>query len=235
MNRHTSDSYESYTELSDKLITPANLLSLSRFPLGVLTYIALARGENFAAVALFVLAAVTDFLDGFFARRLQRRNHRPNKWGVILDPVADKVFAIIVLVGIIAYRDFPLLLAALIVVRDLGILIAGSRLLKGKNLVVPSNLPGKYYFAALAVLLVSHLALFESGVEIFLPLAGLFWIWSSVSYVIVHKRAYVDGIPPAKSESERTRRLAGVRIALTLAVSALYLYLFFTEQPYTNW
>jgi CDP-diacylglycerol---glycerol-3-phosphate 3-phosphatidyltransferase len=41
-------------------------------------------------VALIVLAAVTDFLDGFIARRV----HAASRWGALLDPIADRVFVL---------------------------------------------------------------------------------------------------------------------------------------------
>lgn len=231
----SSDTANSNSDPTQKILTLANLLSISRLPLGGLAVYCLALNETFWAVALFVIAAVTDFLDGFVARRAQINDEKPNKWGVILDPVADKLFAIAILVGVILYREFPLWIAGLILVRDLGILVIGSFLLRGRDMVVPSNLPGKYYFAALAVLLVSYLTQFDFGISFLLPLTGLFWLWSTISYVILHKRIYVDQITPESDSSPGSDRFAWLRISLTCLFSAIYLYKFLTDTPFLNW
>jgi len=72
-----------------------NLLSLSRIPLGLLTWAVSTPG---AFLALMAVAAVTDWLDGWMARRI-RRNHpdeqqgrNVEEMGAWLDPACDKVF-----------------------------------------------------------------------------------------------------------------------------------------------
>lgn len=69
-----------------------NLLSLSRLLLAVL----FIPAERAARIALICLAGVTDFLDGWLARR----THTATRWGALVDPVADRVF---VLVAIVTY------------------------------------------------------------------------------------------------------------------------------------
>ena len=51
-----------------------------------------------AAFVFFVLAAVTDFFDGFLARRW----HAESRWGAILDPIADKILVAGAVVGLLA-------------------------------------------------------------------------------------------------------------------------------------
>ncbi|MBN4076420.1 CDP-alcohol phosphatidyltransferase family protein [Gemmatimonas aurantiaca] len=239
MTNILSDISDKVTPISTKIFTPANLLSLSRIPLAALTVYCLAQDKTFYAVALFVVAAITDFLDGFAARISEKRTGVRNKWGEILDPVSDKIFAIVTLVGILMYRELPLWMAGMIVIRDVGIVLAGSLLLRGRDVIVQSNLPGKYYFASLSVLLVSYLTMFDFGVLMLLPLTGLLWLWSTVSYVVTHKRLYVDNIVPKRpdndGETTMTDRLSWLRTAITVTISLIYLYKFFVEQPYLNW
>src|SRR5437899_3804134 len=53
--------------------------------------------QRFAAIAIFILAAVSDGLDGYVARRYHQRSKR----GIILDPIADKG---LLLIGIITLK-----------------------------------------------------------------------------------------------------------------------------------
>ena len=74
-----------------------NLLTASRLVLLVPIMILLAYGNSGAhriAFWLFVLAGVTDFLDGWAARKL----HCVSNVGIFFDPLADKVFANVLLV-----------------------------------------------------------------------------------------------------------------------------------------
>lgn len=69
-----------------------NILSLSRLLLAVL-FIPAGSG---ARIALICLAGITDFLDGWLARR----TNTTTRWGALVDPIADRVF---VLVAIVTY------------------------------------------------------------------------------------------------------------------------------------
>jgi CDP-diacylglycerol---glycerol-3-phosphate 3-phosphatidyltransferase len=78
-----------------------NVITLCRIlliPFFVLIYLAPAQGTYLLAAALFGLAAFTDWLDGYLARRLKQIT----PFGAFLDPVADKlivVSALVVLIG----------------------------------------------------------------------------------------------------------------------------------------
>jgi len=50
------------------------------------------------ALYMFVIAAITDFFDGFLARRL----HAESRWGAILDPIADKILVCGTILGLFA-------------------------------------------------------------------------------------------------------------------------------------
>ena len=66
-----------------------NLLSCSRL---VMAGGFVAFGSRDARVGLIGLAAITDFLDGWLARRV----HATSRWGAMLDPIADRVFVLTV-------------------------------------------------------------------------------------------------------------------------------------------
>jgi len=73
-----------------------NLLSLARLPLAAGFPFALASPR--AALAVVGVAALTDALDGFVARR----SRHVTATGAIIDPICDKVFAIVVIVALVA-------------------------------------------------------------------------------------------------------------------------------------
>lgn len=101
--------------------------------------------QRFAAIFIFLLAAVSDGLDGYIARRYNQRS----ALGVILDPIADKG---LLLSGIITlsisnwsevdpeYGKFPAWFPVLVIARDAVILVGSAvlHLLNGRVQVRPS-------------------------------------------------------------------------------------------------
>jgi cardiolipin synthase (CMP-forming) len=128
-------------QLSDQIFTVPNALSLARlFMVPVVVALVLARADGLAA-AFFVLAAVTDFLDGRLARRAG-----PTRLGQILDPLADRLMLSSVAVVLAIRGLLPVWAVAILVGRDLLALV-GSLVVGGKIRV---NRVGK---AATAVLM----------------------------------------------------------------------------------
>lgn len=105
----------------------ANVVTLGRFVLVPLVAFALvmdATGPTtsgtawrWAAAGMFVLAALTDRLDGWLARRLDQ----VTDWGKLVDPIADKALVGTALVGLSILDDLPWWVTIVILVRELGI------------------------------------------------------------------------------------------------------------------
>jgi CDP-diacylglycerol--glycerol-3-phosphate 3-phosphatidyltransferase len=85
-----------------------NLLTGARIVLGVLVFVLLAaarltvalgglRAFVLLAFAAFVIAAATDFFDGWLARRLSAQS----AWGAMLDPIADKIAVLAAVLGLV--------------------------------------------------------------------------------------------------------------------------------------
>ena len=88
---------------SGTLTNLPNLLTLGRIflvPLFVIVYVMPSEGTYFYAAALFGLAAFTDWLDGYLARRLDQTT----AFGAFLDPVADKLIVVTAVVILIAHH-----------------------------------------------------------------------------------------------------------------------------------
>ncbi|MFH1373611.1 MAG: CDP-alcohol phosphatidyltransferase family protein [bacterium] len=201
-------------------LQPANLLSLSRILLTPVIGYFLSQPDSQATlicVILLIIAAITDGLDGYVARRM----NLTGRLGMILDPLADKIMAAALVILLIFFRDFPFWLAAAIVGRDLAILATGTLLLKGSATVTPSSLTGKYTFAAIAVLLGSYVIRFEFGQLLMTYLTVTLLSVSTIIYV----GRFVDlkrGSPFKPFVDRPVYRI--IRVALTLAVSAVFLY-----------
>lgn len=101
----------------------ANLLSLARLLSVPVTVWLMLGGEWLYAFVLFVVAGVTDALDGYLARH----HNMESELGAFLDPLADKALMISTYVALGIHGDLPVWLVILVVSRDL--LIVGGVLL----------------------------------------------------------------------------------------------------------
>ena len=86
------------------ILTLPNILTFARIlaiPVFVGAYFLSSDGSNNVAVVIFVIAAVTDWLDGFLARKLKKTS----TFGAFLDPVADKLMVCTALVLLAADHE----------------------------------------------------------------------------------------------------------------------------------
>ncbi|MGH8667866.1 MAG: CDP-diacylglycerol--glycerol-3-phosphate 3-phosphatidyltransferase [Burkholderiales bacterium] len=107
------------------MLNTPNLITLSRIvlipliiglyylPEGWLT----EHGRNAAATLVFILAATTDWLDGYLARRLNQMS----AFGAFLDPVADKLIVVGALVVLLFLNRVDMLVALIIIGREIAI------------------------------------------------------------------------------------------------------------------
>ena len=96
------------------LLLPPSLLSFTRIPLAA-AFVGFAREPSWALGAL-LLAGVSDVLDGYVARRLDQATPT----GAVVDGVIDKLFAAVVIGGLIAQGRLPWPAALLLATRELG-------------------------------------------------------------------------------------------------------------------
>jgi CDP-diacylglycerol--glycerol-3-phosphate 3-phosphatidyltransferase len=97
-----------------------NLLTISRMALGALIFILLTRTEMYwIAFILFFVASITDYFDGYLARKY---NH-VSQIGEILDPIADKILIVFLLfaisVNLTSY--YIAFVSALIITREIWV------------------------------------------------------------------------------------------------------------------
>ena len=121
--------------------TPANLLGIARIaatPVVIVLMLVGSPGTGIGAFVLFALAALTDFLDGWVARR----RGEVSPLGVFMDLTADKVLVSGVLVAMVEVGLLPTWMVATILVREL--VIAGVRQMAAAgNVVIAARALGK--------------------------------------------------------------------------------------------
>ena len=132
-----------------------NKLTVGRLVLTVL-FLAVFFGRSpFAdtiALALFVLASLTDYFDGEIARK---RNLITN-FGILMDPLADKILTCSAFIAFVGHGDMPAWMAVVVVARELA--ITGLRMLAAsKNKVLAAERYGKHKTISQMVAIISIL------------------------------------------------------------------------------
>ena len=157
-----------------------NLLSLARLGLAPYLFWLLWREQWRTALVIIVLAAVTDFLDGFLARRWQVNS----AFGEALDPIADKALLSGAFIALWLAGPVEGWLAAVVLGRDaLILLFAGGAILLAKKLrrFPPSQL-GKISTAVQISLVIAIVVQFPLATEILKWAAAVFTIGSGIDY-----------------------------------------------------
>jgi cardiolipin synthase len=115
-----------------------NILTALRMCAAPLTAYLILRGQFATALSVFIFAGLSDVLDGYLARRMGLSS----RFGVYLDPAADKLLMLASLVTLTMIHVIPFWLTALIIGRDLAIVmgVGLARLLALPLEVAPLNI-----------------------------------------------------------------------------------------------
>ena len=103
-----------------------NVITVTRIlliPIFIVLYMLQKDWSIFAASVLFALAAITDWLDGYLARRLDQTT----PFGAFLDPVADKLIVVAALIILVSYHNDPWLTLPSLVIVGREIVISALR------------------------------------------------------------------------------------------------------------
>ena len=116
-----------------------NVLTTLRFiMIGVFLYFFFGPASYISACVVYCLAAVTDVLDGYIARKYDM----VTDIGKLLDPLADKLMLIAALVCFYTHQMIPSLILLFVVIKE-ALMIAGGWFLYNKKVVVYANWVGK--------------------------------------------------------------------------------------------
>jgi CDP-diacylglycerol--glycerol-3-phosphate 3-phosphatidyltransferase len=160
-----------------------NALTIARLaliPVFVVLMVRAGHDPSWPAGIVFGIAAITDQIDGFLARRW----HVESQFGKIADPLADRLMIDAAVILLVAYGRLPWIGLIIIVGRDV-LLLAGSSFLGPRSLDIEVNTVGKaatwILYAAIAFRIVTEpttkwpLYLFWAGLALAL-LAGVFYM-----------------------------------------------------------
>ena len=97
-----------------------NCLTIFRMFCPVFLFYTITRGQNLATLIIFLIAAISDFLDGYLARKF----NVSTRIGAILDPLADKILVTFSYVIFCVSGDISRVCTTIVVGRDVLILLA---------------------------------------------------------------------------------------------------------------
>ena len=177
-----------------------NLLSLFRIllvPLLVVVLLTKFDGKEFVGLGLFLLASLTDFLDGFIARRL----HLVTRLGKLLDPAADKILTSAAFISLVELGLAPAWMVVVIIAREFAVSSLRS-LAASENVVLGAirSAKVKTFLQIVSISLLifyNQLGEFERLAPISLWLAMLASLYSGIEY-------FVRFAPRVLRESVRT-------------------------------
>lgn len=169
-------------------LTLPNLLTIGRIlAIPVICMLIAAGGAElrWLALALYALAALTDWLDGYLARRM----NLISPLGRMLDPIADKLLVLALLIVLAwdhSFSGLDLIPAIAIMMRET--LVAGAREFLGpKGVVLHVTTPAKWnraiQFVAIAIVIAEPLIPgLELPSDVVLWISGLLTVWTGAEY-----------------------------------------------------
>ena len=148
---------------------------------------------HFLGAIIFIIASVTDWIDGYYARKL----NLVTNMGKFLDPLADKLLVSAALIVLVELQMAPSWIVIIIISREFA--VTGLRLvLAGEGEVVAANMLGKIKTWA-QIVAISALLLHNIFFEMFsfpfdklaLWVALFFTVWSGLDYFVKNKEPFL--------------------------------------------
>lgn len=175
------------------------ILTLTRIIL-IPFFIIITPENPLLGVGIFIIASLTDFFDGYYARK----TGQITKFGIILDPIADKFLVISALILLVDMVKISAWIAILIVVREF--LVTGLRIFAlSKNIVIPAEAGGK--IKAVTQMLSIILLLIPGGIGLidFYDI-GLILIYIAVFFTVVSGLKYTHSFLKHTQHNTNTER-----------------------------
>jgi CDP-diacylglycerol--glycerol-3-phosphate 3-phosphatidyltransferase len=164
-----------------------NLLTFSRLlliPIFVMLFSDPTPDRSMAAAAVFGVAAITDLLDGYLARR----RSEITRLGRLLDPIADKLLVLSGLILLVEFQRVSAVVAILIIAREVA--VTGIRAISAaEGIVLSAETTGKYKMTA-QVLAIVFLIMAES--------VDPAWNFSAIGNVLLYSALMLGLISGAK-------------------------------------
>ena len=154
-----------------------NLITMSRIfliPVFVIVFLYPTPMRSVLAAVIFTVAALTDLIDGYLARRWDQ----VTRLGKFLDPIADKFLVIAALVMLVDFNRVASWIAIVIISRELA--VTGFRAIASSSgVVIAADQSGKYKMVIQTVSIVFLILNYKNG-SFDLALWGTYLIWISM-------------------------------------------------------
>jgi len=163
----------------------ANRITLSRLALTVLFVLSLNSSWQYArttALVIFLIAGLTDFIDGEIARRYGIITN----FGKLMDPLVDKIMLAAAFISLVPLKAVPAWAATTIVARDF--LITGLRLMaSAKGRILPAESLGKQKTSWQVITVLFFLGLFSASELRFANEGSVWWLraWNQGGPILV--------------------------------------------------
>lgn len=164
-----------------------NKLTIARMIIVLFLVIFLLTGwggeaNRYISLTLFVVASVTDWFDGYLARK----NNLVTNFGKFMDPLADKLLVCSAMICMIDLKRLPAWFVIIIIAREF--IISGFRLIAAENgIVIAANYWGKFKTASQMIMIILLILHFDG---IFVILEQIF-IWLSLALTIISLITYI--------------------------------------------
>jgi cardiolipin synthase (CMP-forming) len=170
------------------ILTLIRLMLVPAFPL---VFFSSHPQSRLIALGIFVTAGITDFLDGYIARRFDLTS----QLGTVLDPLADKLMLLAVLLSLWVNGTLPSWIFLILLLKESFMITAGSYLyFKRSKFVIPSNLYGKAATALLFLAIPLRILMPENPLSSLLIFASLGLMAAAITayyrYYSHHKDAW---------------------------------------------
>ena len=163
----------------------ANRITLSRLALTVLFVVSLNSSWQYArttALVIFLIAGLTDFIDGEIARRYGIITN----FGKLMDPLVDKIMLAAAFISLVPLKAVPAWAATTVVARDF--LITGLRLMaSAKGRILPAESLGKQKTSWQVITVLFFLGLFSASELRFANEGSVWWLraWNQAGPILV--------------------------------------------------
>lgn len=188
------------------LWTVPNLLTYLRFVL-VVPFVILFLNQKYLLSAICIgLSGISDCLDGFFARKL----NQVTQLGKLLDPIADKVTLISVMLCMAFYAPNVIPILVVLIAKDVAMLIGGISLLKRKITPPAAEWFGKlativFYFAVCIIVFMKAAINYENLLldDIMLSVTAVVMLYALYRYAKIYRELIKEDKAKKQNKSKQ--------------------------------
>ncbi|MBZ4683043.1 MAG: CDP-diacylglycerol---glycerol-3-phosphate 3-phosphatidyltransferase [Fusobacteriaceae bacterium] len=166
----------------------ANILTIFRIILIIpfIYYLKIPNSEYIAFI-IFTIASITDFLDGYLARKY----NLITDFGKLMDPLADKILVFAALIIFVELNYIPSWMVIVILTRDF--LINGIRnLAASKGAVIAAGMSGKIKTTTQMIAILIIILLGNSNISMYIMFIPIFFtIYSGIEYIVKSKKYFL--------------------------------------------